>query len=152
MTGRFTNILFIFTVLFYIPASIGLSASTLFIFSNSTPHNSSNPICGCEDESCCCGAPCCAPKPENTPESSCCGSSEPSPQDIPISVQMAWKASCTCGSSHAEHGAVIADPQILISAASQSFWLPSFPKNSSYLRNWSSLQPTPPEQVPKAIL
>ncbi len=155
MTSRFKKTFFVLTVLFYIPVSLSVSASTLDSWLTAFQGNSQNPICGCKEASCCCGAPCCAPKEDKAAEPSCCGSSEPeqsSPEEIPLSLQYAWKATCTCGGNHADHGAVLADPQNFVQCRDNAFWLPAFSKNSSYVRHWTSLKPTPPEQVPKSFL
>lgn len=155
MTRRLRKTFFILTVLFYIPACLSLSASALDSLVTDFDNSSDEFICGCDDASCCCGAPCCAPKIEIAAESSCCGSSEtdhPPAEEATLGLQMAWKASCTCGGSHADHSLLLNDPQYLKTHPGTAFWLAAMAKNTYYFHNWTSIPPLPLEQVPKSFL
>jgi hypothetical protein len=136
MINRVVRNLFLgLAVTFYIPICLSVSVSSMNSWLTAMQGESDNPVCGCEDASCCCGAPCCAPK------------------DDPIaSIQFAWKASCTCGGGQTADGTILADPHTIVQCASASFWLPALAQNSSYVRNWASLLPAVPEQVPKTFL
>jgi len=155
MTRRFRKTFFVLAVLFYIPACLSMSGSVLDSLVTDFDKNSDEFICGCKDAACCCGAPCCAPKTEIAAESSCCGTSEidhAPVEETARGLQMAWKASCTCGGNHAEHNLLLNDPQYLTALNGTTFWLPAYSKNTYFFQNWASIPLLPPEQIPKDFL
>jgi hypothetical protein len=155
MTVSLKKVFFVVAMLCYVPVCLNVSASTVDSMLTAVQGGSEIPICGCEDSSCCCGSPCCVPKEEAASELSCCDSPEPAPpshDEIPLSTQLAWKASCTCGGDHAALGFWSADPHTFAHCLETAFWILGLSRNSSYDRNWTSRQSTPLEQVPKSCL
>ncbi len=143
MTPRTKILLLCLTLLFYLPVNFSASGLPLKQWFSSAIGGREMPVCGCEDESCCCGAPCCAPKTEEVALASCCGEE---------SAESQWKAACTCGQSHETGMTVLVDPHFPAQGDPSALVLFQTPSNSFLVQDWSSRNPAPPDHVPKDFL
>ena len=141
---------------FYSTGRLGLTLPSLAGWVDRLPAGQEIPICGCQDQSCCCEAPCCSAKPTSsfpthtapncsTVTSSCCG-------ETFAPVPAIWKALCACGPGQQFAQVTICDPHLVV----QGFgYLLSFSFNSfnCYQRLFPQSNRTEPlEKVPITLL
>ncbi len=146
MAQRTKIILLCLTLLFYLPVNFSASGLPLKQWFSAAVGGAEIPVCGCEDESCCCGAPCCAPNTEEAPAASCCGS-----ESSPTPAQSQWKAACTCGQSHETGALVLVDPHFPAQGDPSAQVLFQSTSAQLLVMDWSSRCPSPPDHVPKVV-
>ncbi|MBT4291519.1 hypothetical protein HOD41_02415 [bacterium] len=90
-----------FVLLFYLIASVGLPADLISEFTHFIVTGESIPSCNCVDESCGCGAPCCAPEKEPAPAPvpvlSCCDLPEQETAKPLPEAKVVFSKPCVCG-------------------------------------------------------
>ncbi|MCP4145817.1 MAG: hypothetical protein GY752_11115 [bacterium] len=96
----------VFVLLFYLIASFGVPTDLISEITHLIITGESLPPCNCVDESCCCGAPCCAPEKEAAPVLSCCDlPGQETAKQLP-EAKVVFSKPCVCGSG--QHNDVVA--------------------------------------------
>ena len=144
----FTSSLGLLCLMFYLLGNFGASSDLL---DGLTGHGDMS-SCNCVDESCCCGAPCCAPAPV-----SCCDTTGPdcAAGHEPTLDRLVFKTACTCGLNNQRSTAIVfsCDLHVLTTCTGPAPVPPG--PDSVYkpdMSHWHSLMLDPPDQVPKIFL